>query len=1175
MKIIGGDTVSFNSRDLMRAAGCQHCLHLALAVALDPEGLGAQIAPLKTQVPQLPSKYGFKFEDQIEADFVSALPDGQVQKPDQSLPDQFAATRDLMKQGVPVIYQGTLEHVVGNTKFNGRPDFLIRADYSVSFSGQTLVVEPNGQGQIGHYFVLDAKLAARPKPENLLQVGLYIDALIDIGFNHPGKHGLLMGDRSVVLFDQIDLLPATREARTKIELAAQRLAQDQDQSWLLWQNLEKFCPTAALCKKCDYEELCVQQRHEVDHLQLVANIRKDQIAKLNQAGIHTMSQLALLDDSQCPSDLKLPTFVKLRNQALVQTQTISTGKPVYLMIENPAIEVLPTASEGDIFFDMEGFPYFGPGGLEYLFGSIIRNGQETEFIDFWAHDRPAEANAFADFIDFAVERLKRYPDAHIYHYASYEVSAMRHLSERHGIKAQEVEWLVEANKFVDLYSVVTNSIFAGFEGYSIKKLEAFYPEKLTRSEKVKNAGDSIVEYDLYREAIAVEPDGPEAKALLEAIYEYNKDDCVSTLHLYNWLSELPGASTKYQEWLLAIQTQKLAREDQAQSQPNDSTAAQARAELERIQVETDQLLAKTALVQSDANPQLESHLSAWLALAHSMMFYKREAVAFWLRVFILTQALPEDLDHDRKGLAIDSVDFDGEEYTYRLGPDQTHFFKADDKIFVRYPLMSGTNTWDFGTVRRVTEGQVVFSRKLGPGSTGAEPNGIFANDLVPAGSKQVAVANHARKLTSLWQDPADPTPGNSAVLDLLLRRTPNLSGQPLPEGQEGQLESAIIDAVFKLNNSTLAIQGPPGSGKTYLASRAIRALQAAGKKVGVVANSHSAVENLLLACFEAGVPPEAIAKRRNSKDRGRNTNPWEPIKDSRAVEVFKAKQRSGFVVGGTAWNLTSDSFIALDLDYVFIDEAAQFSLVDAIGVGVATKNLVLLGDPMQLTQVVQAVHPGGVDNSALGHYMGTNELLPSDSGYFVSQTRRMHPRVNEPVSWLAYQGKLSAHASTSQNVIPTVPVGLIPVPVHHQTNASHSPQEVAVAVELAQKLAAVLAQDQIMVIAPFNAQVDLLEQALRNAGLPNIPVGTVDRFQGKEAMAVIYSLTSSSAADTPRGLEFVLNRNRLNVAISRAKATAYLIYSPELLSPDFNSVEDLKGVSRLLGTLSFANQEQK
>ena len=1153
----------------MRAAGCQHCLYLAMAVALDPEGLGAQIAPLKTQVPQLPSKYGFKFEDQIEADFVSALPQGQVQKPDQSLPDQFAATIELMEQGVPVIYQGTLEHQVGNTKFNGRPDFLIRADYSVSFVGQSLIVQANGQGQNDRYFVLDAKLAANPKPENLLQVGLYIDALIGIGFNHSGKHGLLMGNRNVVLFDQIDLLPATLEARTKIEYAAQRLAQDQDRSWLEWQNLEKFCATAALCKKCDYEELCIQQRHQVDHLQLVANIRKDQIAKLNQAGIHTMAQLAHLDDTQCPSDLKLPTFIKLRNQALVQTETIQTGKPVYRMIDNPAIQVMPPASEGDIFFDMEGFPYYGPGGLEYLFGSIIRNGQETEFIPFWAHDRLAEAKAFADFIDFAVERLGRYPDAHIYHYASYEVSAMRRLSERHGIKAQEVEWLVEGSKFVDLYSVVTNSIFAGFEGYSIKKLEAFYPEKLTRSDKVKNASDSIVEYDLYREAIAVEPDGPEAKALLEAIYEYNKDDCVSTLHLYNWLSELPGASTKYQEWLLAIQTQKLAREDQAQSQPNDSSAAQARAELERIQLETDQLLAKAASAQSGASLDLDSRLSAWLALAHSMMFYKREAVAFWLRVFFLTQALPDDLDQDRKGLAIDSVDFDGQEYTYRLGPGQTHFFKAEDKIFVRYPLLSGTNTWDFGTVRFVTENQVVFTRRLGPDSSGADPNGIFANDLVPAGSKQVAVANHARKLTNLWQDPAGDIPEKSAVMDLLLRRKPNLSGHALPVGQQDSLESAIIDAVFKLDNSTLAIQGPPGSGKTYLASRAIRALQDAGKRVGVVANSHSAVENLLFACIEAGVPVEAIAKRRNSKDRGRNTNPWHPIKDSRAVEVFKAQQKSGFVVGGTAWNLTSDAFIALDLDYIFIDEAAQFSLVDAIGVGIATKNLVLLGDPMQLTQVVQAVHPGGVDNSALGHYMGENELLPADSGYFVSQTRRMHPLVNEPVSWLAYQGQLSAHASTSQNIIPTIPVGLIPVPVHHESNSSHSAQEVAVAVELAIKLSSVLEQDKIMVIAPFNAQVDLLEQALKNASLPNIPVGTVDRFQGKEAMAVIYSLTSSSAADTPRGLEFVLNRNRLNVAISRAKATAYLIYSPALLSPDFNSVEDLKGVSRLLGTLSF------
>jgi len=236
-----------------------------------------------------------------------------------------------------------------------------------------------------------------------------------------------------------------------------------------------------------------------------------------------------------------------------------------------------------------------------------------------------------------------------------------------------------------------------------------------------------------------------------------------------------------------------------------------------------------------------------------------------------------------------------------------------------------------------------------------------------------------------------------------------------------------------------------------------------------------------------------------------------------------------------------------------------------------SKNIVLLGDPQQLTQVVQAVHPGGVDNSALGHYMGEQAILDDEHGYFIEVTRRMHPAVNSPVSWLAYEGRLHSHSDASLREIAGLRPGLSLVPVEHSGNSSHSDEEVAKVLELTRDLIAKVGESEVLIVAPYNAQVDSIRDALDSAGLAQVQVGTVDKFQGREAMAVIISLASSSAEDAPRGLEFLLDRNRLNVALSRAKTNSFLVYSPTLIRSRFTSIEDVKAVSRLAGLLGFAN----
>jgi uncharacterized protein len=463
---------------------------------------------------------------------------------------------------------------------------------------------------------------------------------------------------------------------------------------------------------------------------------------------------------------------------------------------------------------------------------------------------------------------------------------------------------------------------------------------------------------------------------------------------------------------------------------------------------------------------------------------------------------------------------------------------------------------------------VEFEREATYENMSLEPNAIFENEWIPLGNKPETVGQVVQELAASWGSPDQDPDIKHPAMDLLMRKRPRLRElTSLPQVKGDDYLSAITEAVNDLDHSVLAIQGPPGSGKTYLGSRVIKQLVDQGKRVGVVANSHSAIENLMWACLEAGVAPDAMAKKSQTGDR--TAKGWTTPSTNQVLGKWLAG-KNGLVMGGTSWNFCAKEVLEHRFDYIFVDEAAQFSLVDAISVTANTKNLVLLGDPQQLTQVVQAVHPGGVDNSALGHYMGESQILEPESGYFVDITRRMHPRVNAPVSWLSYKNKLHSHPDTDRNQVPGLEPGLITVPIIHVGNSSSSIEEANKVVEIAKEQSAVLGTSEVLIVAPYNAQVDLIRQQLDKAGLQEIAVGTVDKFQGREAMVVIVSLAASTAADAPRGLEFILDRNRLNVAVSRAKANCFLVHSPTIARSRFRSIEELKSLSRLNGLIGFA-----
>ncbi|HEX9227620.1 MAG TPA: DEAD/DEAH box helicase, partial [Arthrobacter sp.] len=392
------------------------------------------------------------------------------------------------------------------------------------------------------------------------------------------------------------------------------------------------------------------------------------------------------------------------------------------------------------------------------------------------------------------------------------------------------------------------------------------------------------------------------------------------------------------------------------------------------------------------------------------------------------------------------------------------------------------------------------------------------------------------------------------ALDLVRRVPPRLAaGARLPAPGEGpdRFIDAITEAVGALDHSYVAVQGPPGTGKTHVGSHVIARLVARGWKVGVVGQSHAVVENLLTtAVAKAGVDPARVAKEVKHTE----PLPWEQRSAKDVANLLGSP--GGALVGGTAWTMTGSNVPAGSLDLLVIDEAGQFSLANTLAVAQASSRLLLLGDPQQLPQVSQGAHPEPVDESALGWVSAGHATLPPDLGYFLADSWRMTSELCRAVSELSYEGRLHSAPAADLRRLDGVPAGIETVMVEHRGNITSSPEEAAEVVRQVRRHLGLtwhaeqgtrpLDAADILVVAAYNAQVNVIRDALDAAGLAGVRVGTVDKFQGQEAAVVIVSMACSAVAEAPRGMEFLLSRNRINVAVSRGQWRAVIIRAPEL-----------------------------
>jgi uncharacterized protein len=713
---------------------------------------------------------------------------------------------------------------------------------------------------------------------------------------------------------------------------------------------------------------------------------------------------------------------------------------------------------------------------------------------------------------------------------------------------------------VDLYKVVKQGVRISQPGYGIKKVEAFYMEQ--RDTAVTEGGESIVAYEQWIETAD--------QRILDEIGEYNEEDCVSTLKLRDWLLGLRDEAE-------ATFGREIAWERPEERELSEAALKEGE--------ETDRLR-ETLLagVPDDLAGGTDEERALWL-MAQLVDYHRREDKPVWWAFFerrgLTVDELVEDAESigDLRPVAGAEAEPENRSLVYTLEfPVQEH------RLYPGAEVIDPATGKGAGSILSIDD--VVGRLRLSRAQARADdplPRSLIPGRPYDTKRQRAALRRLAAQIDSDGVTGIGPY---RAIRDVLQRALPRVAG--IQPGAPLQGESVDLDRAKEitlgLDHSHLFIQGPPGSGKTWTGARLIVHLMRAGKRVGVTANSHKAIHNLLEE-VERVARAEGFEFRGLKKSSGGEESIFEGdfIESSGNNDAFPPPE-DVMLVAGTAWLFAKEDMDQA-LDYLFIDEAGQVALADALAVGTAARNLVLLGDPLQLAQVSQGVHPGNAGDSVLEHLLGDEPTIPPERGLFLDLTRRMHPDVCSFISDVVYAGRLtSIEQCARQSVVSSglTGTGLRYLPVEHEANARSSPEEAdAIAEAMAEMLAGgqftdqdgatrPLTLDDILVVTPYNAQVTCLQERLPDGAR----VGTVDKFQGQEAPVVFFSMATSSGAEIPRNVEFLFSRNRLNVAISRAQCLAVLVASPELLHIRCRNVEQLRMVNALCRLAEVAQEQQ-
>lgn len=1122
-------------RDLIAELECDHRLNLEWSAAT---GLIEKPAEENDPGLQLIIDNGRAHEQRLVEKYEKSSNFIQIAEPGPDIRQISKAhkeTLDAIKNGFDVIHQAVL--------YTG--DFLGFADFLI------LVKDESGRPKRDDkdryvYEPVDAKSARVAKRAAVLQVASYARAMVRLDMAMPPKVRLWLAGDAEWEASTADLIDLAEEFETRARSRVESFTSINNPNWA--------APREA-CIRCRWKDHCAAGRLNDRDLSLIYGMRSTTRMALLDAGIKTIDEMSRANDLQrqnLKKTVSRETYEKLREQARIQIEGEKEETPIHEFKNPSLLRLIPASSEGDLWFDMEGDPYSEGGeGLEYMFGVIYLESGKLEFKTFDAENRYEEKKAFSDFIKLVLKQRSKYPTMHVYHYAHYESDRMKKLAQRHGIFEKEIDELLTNGVLIDLYAITRQTLRFSTDSVSIKSIEKiFFPGH--RDNEVANAMDSVVQFNLaYIQLLNGNREAFHSK--ISEIRQYNEVDCRSLHALDRWLRQLAA-----EQGIILEERSSLL---QAESDEDEESSSNEEKKL-------------IALLPEQQTARTRDHMGIALVAA-AISYHRRENKPEWWAIFDSAKQEVEELERDETVVLaseVNSTDWyrEGRQKHERReitiittsSGDLRFLYDTKSKPHLLYEVLHELRmdvagyerSLKVSSVVKVEEENVVVRELCSDKNLtwSEKPIAILPGRPISGRTISEVIQNDLGGLVLSNVESGLPAFPNSAWADILMRRLPRQKKGSLPK--TGNHQDDIAQALLDSDNSYVAVQGPPGTGKTYLGAHVIEYLiKEQGWRIGVVAQSHEVVENLLNAVLKIN---RNIRIAKECKEGQFQPNYHMKKED---IPSFVLGSDHGCLIGGTAWTYSRPAFRALDLDLMVVEEAGQFALANTIASVSAAKSALLLGDPQQLPQVSKATHVEPVNKSALEHLLGTRKTMPDDMGYFLEKSYRLHPLLATPVSRLQYEGRLIADKRCSKRNLEGIAPGLQIVRVEHTGNSLKSPEE---GEEIVRRIPDLLGrmwidtdrggnpnsprslkESDILIVTAYNAQVKFLKHLMQKNNWPQIRVGTFDKFQGQEAPIVFVSMTASDSEEVPRGMEFLLSPNRLNVAVSRAQWACYLLRS--------------------------------
>jgi predicted RecB family nuclease len=1152
MKILNGQ-LRLAATDVSNHLACRHLTQLDLQVARGERSAPQWAAPDLKVIQELGRRHEAAYLKQLEEEkklkVVRLLEHGA----DAEL---LAETLRLMAEGVDVIAQGALR----DGEWFGRPDVLLK-------------VPTPSRNWKWSYEVQDTKLARETKATTILQLSVYSELLEQAQGKAPECMWVITpaagfaGERYRVAEYAAYFRYVKRELLKSGGANSDASGEKRPDGQLGFRfesaGVETYPEPVEHCTVCRWFKECDTRRRQDDHLSLVAGIRTQQREQLEEWNVATLAELAKMPVplKQRPRYGSRDGYERVREQARVQVQGRAENKPVHEPIlpvaQGTGFCRLPEPNRLDMFVDLEGDPFAGTQGQQYLFGLSARGADgELAYEKRWSLTAAEEKIGFEWLMDEIVRRWAEEPGMHVYHYGANEPGAFKRLMGQYATREEEMDRMLRGGKFVDLHRVVKQGVRASVEEYSLKKMEVFYRFVRKTSLDASRAAMRYIEHHLE---LGWKGEAPRDD-MREVMEGYNREDCESTAALRNWL-EAERAK-------LIAAGEKIAR-----PVAGDPEAPEELSERQKRVAELVQRLTKDLPVERA--DRSEAQQAQWL-MAQLLDWHRREDKATWWEGFRLAELDEDELLEERSGLGglrhVATL-----RVQKQIRTDRYEFEKQETEVREEKELYYKGEK--FGTVVAVDFAARTVDVKKTKKSAELQPKGVYLWDA------PLNVTQQADALLRVGEWVAangiERAGEFQAARDLMLRKAPRLGNDETVAVLPGELtEDAACRVGSAMRETAFAIQGPPGAGKTYTGARMICDLVKRGKRVGVAALSHKVIRKLL----------EEVVKAASEKKMGGvcclqrwNEGEAEPgiAVAKKNEEIYATLQtRTASVIGGTSF-LWSRGEMTDAVDVLFIDEAGQMALADVISLAHAAKSLVLIGDPQQLERPLKGSHPEGAEKSALEHLLGEHKTILPDVGLLLPETWRLHPEICRFTSEVFYEGRLKSRDALKGYVIRghewVRGAGLWYLPVEHEGKRNSSEEEVEAIAKIVDGLlrpevrffrgkeSRPLKMEDVLIVAPYNAQVsDLLGR------LEGMRVGTVDKFQGQEAPVVIYSLTTSSPEDAPRGMEFLYSLNRLNVATSRAMSAVIVVGSSKLFEPECRSPRQMQLANALCAYLEMA-----